>query len=362
MICKERGHNNLINCPKFPNYIPRGTTILPVPKEVCNQCLSTTGQPNSCNHEYPADYKNWLCNVYKLNFALCKSCPKHQGPQDSLKANFNPALGRRNLTNAWKEFNFDNALINSIQVQPNHQSTGIADIEELDEGDTAYVNAVLVNQLRIGRACTPFEVIKVKTAAGYYPIVLIYDTGAQVSLCNYETGPVLIQSKQADRRVTISTIASSTAKLRTIHTLDLGDGYDMDAILIPKLRLNLRTIDIPDEWQDLDDTFADQDHYNVDAQILVGADRSKLFPITVTDPTGEPIETEKCRLMRSRITNRLILFGACEDHEDELDRINTKAQIHQVQAVETEETKISSIMQNLAISDFDPVDSTKDNQ
>ena len=147
MICRERGHNHLINCPKFPNYIPRGTTILPVPKEVCNQCLSTTGQPNSCNHEYPADYKDWLCNVYKLNFALCKNCPKHQGPQDSLKANFNPALGRRSLTNAWKEFNFDSALINSIQVQPNHQSTGIADIEELDEGDTAYVNAVLVNQL-----------------------------------------------------------------------------------------------------------------------------------------------------------------------------------------------------------------------
>ena len=217
-----------------------------------------------------------------------------------------------------------------------------------------------LNQLRIGRACTPFEVIRVKTAAGYYPIVLIYDTGAQVSLCNYETGPVLIGSKQADRRVTISTIASSTAKLRTIHTLDLGDGYDMDAILIPKLRLNLRTIDIPDVWQDLDDTFADQDYYNVDAQILVGADRSKLFPITVTDPTGEPIETDKCRLMRSRITNRLILFGACDEHEDELDRMDTKAQIHQVQAVETEEAKISSIMQNLAISDFEPVDSTMD--
>ena len=349
----------MINCPKFPNYIPRGTNVLPVPKEVCLQCLSTAGQPTSCTHQYPADYKDWLCNAYKLNFALCKTCPKHQGPQDVLKANFNSSLGRKNFTNVWRECNYDSALINSIQVQPNHQSTGIADIEELDEGDTAYVNAVLVNQLRIGRACTPFEVIKVKTTAGYYPIVLIYDTGAQVSLCNYETGPVLIQSKQADRRVTISTIASSTAKLRTIHTLDLGDGYDMDAILIPKLKLKLRTIDIPDEWQDLDDTFADQDHYNVNAQILVGADRSKLFPITVTGPTGEPIETEKCRLMRSRITNRLILFGACEDHDDELD---PKAQIHQVQAVETEETKISSIMQNLAISDFDPVDSTADNQ
>ena len=186
--------------------------------------------------------------------------------------------------------------------------------------------------------------------------------GAQVSLCIYKTEPVLIKSKQADRKITISTSASSTARLKTIHALDLRDGYDMDAILIPKLRLNLRTIDIPDVWQDLDDTFADQDHYNVDAQILVGADRSKLFPITVTDPTGEPIETEKCRLMRSRITNRLILFGACEDHEDELDRMNIKAQINQVQAVETEDTKISSIMQNLAISDFEPIDSTMDTQ
>merc|ERR1712115_318296 len=193
------------------------------------------------------------------------------------------------------------------------------------------------------------------TAAGYYPIVLIYDTGAQVSLCNHETGPVLIQSKQAERRVTISTISSSAATLRTIHTLDLGNGYNMDAILSPELRLTLRKTDIPDEWQGLDDIFADQDHLNVDAQILVGADKSKLFPITVTSPTGEPIETEMCRLMRSRITNRLILFGACKDQEDELDRINAKTQIHQVQAVETEETNISSIIKNLAMSHFDPV-------
>ena len=56
----------------------------------------------------------------------------------------------------------NNALINSIQVQPEHQPAGIADIEDImDDGDTAYVRAVLVNQLRIGRACTPFEIIRV---------------------------------------------------------------------------------------------------------------------------------------------------------------------------------------------------------
>ena len=61
--------------------------------------------------------------------------------------------------------------------------------------------------------------------------------GAQVSLCNYETEPVLIKSKQADRRITISTSASSTARLKIIHALNLRDGYDMDAILIPQLRI-----------------------------------------------------------------------------------------------------------------------------
>ena len=295
--------------------------------------------------------------MYKLHFTLCRTCPKHQELQDSLKANFDPTIGLQNLTNAWKEFNYDIALINSIQVQQNHQSTGIADTEELDAGDTTYTNTVLVNQLRIGKACTPFEVIKVKTAAGYYPIVLIYDTGAQVSLCNHETGPLLIQSKQADKRVTISTISSSTATPRAIHTLDLGNGYNMDAILSPGLRLTLREADIPDEWQGLEDTFANQDHSNVEAQILVGADKAKLFPVTVTNPAGEPIETEMCRLMRSRITNRLIVFGACKDQGDDPDRINAKTQIHQ-----TEETNTSSITQNLAISTFDPVDTTTNNQ
>ena len=192
--------------------------------------------------------------------------------------------------------------------------------------------------------------------------MLIYDTGAQVSLCNFETGPLLIESKQADRRVTISTIDSSKAKLRRIHTLDLGDGHKMDAILIPNLRLNLRTINIPEPWQHLDDTFADQDYYNVKAQILVGADKSKLFPLAERDSKGNPIETDKCRLMRSRITNKLILFGACEEHQDYQEVMDTEAQVHQVQAVEVADESLCSIMQNLAIPDVEPVDSDMDTE
>ena len=96
----------------------------------------------------------------------------------------------------------------------------------------------------------------------------------------------------------------------------------MDAILIPTLQLKLRTIRTPEVWQHTYDTFADQDHDNVKAQILVGADKSTLFPIAEMDSNGKPIETGKCRLMRSRITNKLIPFGAYEDNQDHQEIMN----------------------------------------
>ena len=81
-----------------------------------------------------------------------------------------------------------------------------------------------------------------------------------------------MKSKQADRRVTISTINSVKEKLRRIHTLTIGPGLNLDAIIIPKLRLRLHTLEIPEVWEDLDAEWADQDTYGVPAQILLGAD------------------------------------------------------------------------------------------
>ena len=99
-----------------------------------------------CNHSALKDYNDWLCQESKTNFILCKHHNKHQAAQDWIKANFDPKLGRGNLNNCWKEFNNDTAIINSIQVAPDPQAEEIADIEEImDDGDTAYVRAVLVN-------------------------------------------------------------------------------------------------------------------------------------------------------------------------------------------------------------------------
>ena len=50
------------------------------------------------------------------------------------------------------------------------------------------------------------------------------------------------------------------------------------------------------------------------------------------DHNGTPIETNKCRLMRSRITNRLILFGAHEDDQDYQGLMNPDVQFPNVQA------------------------------
>ena len=353
MVCEKRGHNNLIHCPKFPSYMPGGTNVLPVPEVVCHQCLSTAGQPSSCTHWFPRDFGQWQCKASKVHFALCRNCPKHQELQKLLKANFNHELGLMNLTNVWQHF-YISALINSIQVHQNQQSPGFADTKALNTGNTLHTSNELVNQLQVGNTCTPFEVIQVQTNTGSQPIVLVYDTGAQVTLCNQETRPLSIQSRQTHSLVTISTISSSTAKPREIHTLQLGNGDIIDAILSPHLKLTLRAADIPDEWKGQVNTFADQDNSNVKAQILVGADQAKLFPITVTNPAGQPIETDVCRLMRSRITNKLIIFGACKEQRDKMVRGSAKAIIRG-----TEVTNASSITQNLAISSPNPVEVTK---
>ena len=69
----------------------------------------------------------------------------------------------------------------------------------------------MVNRVPIGKACSPYEIIRVQTESGLFPIVIIYDTGTKVSLCNYETGPVVADMIQGNKKVTISTINSVQA-------------------------------------------------------------------------------------------------------------------------------------------------------
>ena len=111
-----------------------------------------------------------------------------------------------------------------------------------------------------------------------FPVVVIYDIGSEVSLCNYETGPIVTDAKEGNNKVTISTINSIQAKLRQIYKLKLKDGWSMEAIMIPNMKLQLQPQFIPNRWYDLEGGWTDQDTHGVTAQILLGADQATLFP------------------------------------------------------------------------------------
>ena len=94
----------------------------------------------------------------------------------------------------------------------------------------------------------------VQTENGLFPIVIVYDTGSEVSLCNYETGPIVSDTKRGNKKVTISTINSIQAKIRQVYKLTLNDGWSMEAIMIPTMKLQLQAQVIPQAWQDLNGT------------------------------------------------------------------------------------------------------------
>ena len=51
-------------------------------------------------------------------------------------------------------------------------------------------------------------------------------------------------------------------------------------------------------------------------KILVSTDCTALFPISVTNSDGTPVQTKSCRLKGSLITGHYILFGSSELHDD----------------------------------------------
>ena len=62
--------------------------------------------------------------------------------------------------------------------------------------------------------------IQIKTEDRLKSSLIIYDIGSEVSLCNYETGPIVTNTKKGNKKVTISTINSVQAKLRQVYRLE----------------------------------------------------------------------------------------------------------------------------------------------
>ena len=131
----------------------------------------------------------------------------------------------------------------------------------------------------------------------------------------------------------------------------MGNKLNIEAVLIPDLRLNLHSLEIPSQWQDLEDDFADQDTTDVQAQILVGADRATMFPTNEMDDYEVPVEVPGCRLLRSRLTGKLIMFGACQNEKQ---RNSEGIQVNNVRARINEDVLVEP-MNMLAIDDIEPI-------
>ena len=308
---------------------------------------------------------------------VCK-CRKHENAHDWMRINYDPKRGLKNMDKMYNEIRTNHIQVNSIRVnedpQP-QQRYRMADIEELptadsntDEIDTELYNEVnfnpiMVNRVPIGEACSPYEVIRVQTESGIFPIVIIYDTGSEVSLCNYKTGPIVSDTKRGNKKVTISTKNSIQANIRQVYKLVLNDSWSMEAIMIPSMRLCLLDQIIPEAWQDLNREWADQDTYGVAAQILLGADHATLCPHAVKDRTGPLLQVSQARLMRSEITGRYIIFGSCSRHTSHSRSKNIWIRNNQFQESGSQspsDEALISIMGSISLDDVDHVEISPD--
>ena len=99
----------------------------------------------------------------------------------------------------------------------------------------------------------------------------------------------------------------------------LGEGITAEAILIPDLKLQNTTTSIPQVWSHYDaNDWAMQDDglQGPVGILLLGADCTALYPDDVFE-NNQVVRTDHCRLKRSRISGKLMMFGEGKSHEQQ---------------------------------------------
>ena len=138
--------------------------------------------------------------------------------------------------------------------------------------------------------------------------VIIYDTGSEALSCNQDTKPIVTNTKKERKKLAISTINNVQNGLMQLCKLKLKNNQNIEAIMLPRMKLQLQPQNIPNQWQDLEGEWANQDTYGVTAQILLGANQATSFPQAVRDTTEALLQVNQARLMRSEITGKYIIF------------------------------------------------------
>ena len=131
-----------------------------------------------------------------------------------MRHNFDHKKGLENLFTMYKALGKEHVNVNSISASNSKHEKDkfvVAQIVELDQDNQledhsdednteAGVHSIHTNKIPIGKACSPYEVIQVQTKNGLFRVVTSYDTGSENTLCNFETGPLVVDTKKRHTR------------------------------------------------------------------------------------------------------------------------------------------------------------------
>ena len=127
-------------------------------------------------------------------------------------------------------------------------------------------------------------------------IQVFYDKGSQLSLVNKYCTPLVISSRKSDKPICLGTIEEEMCDIRLIETICLGEGWQVKAILHHKLEVRRAPIKRPSCFAKYDNNWASQlgtSHCDqLPAQILLGTDFARIFPVNVVHPNGTPVQTK----------------------------------------------------------------------
>ena len=326
-LCREP-HTNLVFCKKLPLYIPIGGNVEPVPPAVCKLCLYTgfdNGQ--NCRHAPNNLWKKSYCPANKTHYMLCDMCPQHGPGHSWWKEHHNPQLGFKNYTQLISDLSFDvvKAFVRLTDVSESEEAEytynsnyqdGITYSTNLDEVHVYHQSTsqtIEVNGVPIGRTSIPSELIKVRYNGRDHFIQVFYDQGSQISLTNKFCTPLVISSMKSGKPIRIGTIKDETSEIRHIQKIYLGKDWQVEGVLYPKLEMKTQVIKRPDCFSQYDGNWAVQlGHFpsnQVPAQILIGVDYASIFPVSVLTSDGSPVQTKNCRLMRSVLSGKYLMFG-----------------------------------------------------
>ena len=86
------------------------------------------------------------------------------------------------------------------------------------------------------------------------------------------------------------------------------NNHTFDSIIVKSLNIDTTCMEIPKEWESYKSQWSEQENGNHGCmpQILIGSDCAILFPKTVCDKDGKPVETSSAQLLQSVITGKYL--------------------------------------------------------